>query len=113
MDNEYTVISINGIDYYIQSNQVRNLNYIDNKLVNVSNSNITLVNSFGYDTTYPRITCSPMSQCILRNNYNSYSLVSSNYSYTKFNFNMLTVSNHLSLIFMILFILLGVKLWKK
>lgn len=116
MENNYVIITINGVDYYIESDRLNDLAFIDNKLVNISNSNITLVNSFdSNNTTYPRITCSSMQQCILRSYSSSnYVGVTSNYQLkSKFNMNMLGINNQNNLIISLLFIILGVKLlWK-
>lgn len=115
MDNNYIEININGVIYYLQADRLQDLNYIDGKLVNTSNQSITLVNTFDYNNTYPRITCGAMSQCILRsNNTSNYSLVSSSYSIIgDNNINTLGTNGILSLIFFVLFIFLGLKLlWK-
>lgn len=112
MNDNFIIITIDGIDYYIQADRLQDLNFINNKLVNTSNSSITLVRDFAYDATYPRINCNAMSQCILRQSYSSnYFLVSSNYVTNKdFNLLQLGQSNILSLIFYTLFMFLGFKL---
>lgn len=116
MDNEYIIIYIDDIPYYLHAGRMRDLAYINNKLVNISSSSITLVNNFDTQTSYPRITCASMQQCIYRNSYSSTGVgVTSPIDYRdKFNMNILNNINYLTLIFALLFVLLGVKLiWKK
>lgn len=115
MDDGYIIVTINGQDYYCQADRVNDLQYIDGKLVNVSNSSITLVSSFGTSLNYPYISASAMRQAILYNGsgYNG-SAVTSNISYNK---NSLSIYNtrDLTLVCMLLMlVLLGVKLlWKR
>lgn len=118
MDNNFIVISINGVDYYIEADRLNDLAFINNKLVNISNSSINMVNNFDYNNQYPRIQCSAMSQCILRTNSTSnYSLVSSNYTLSsnqKFNVNTLGTNGLLTMLLFLNILLVGVKLlWKK
>lgn len=113
MDN-YIIIYINNTPYYIEASRLNDLAFIDNKLVNVSNSSLTLVNSFDYQTSYPRITCSSMSACILRSSSSSaYQVVNSNFE-IRDNYKITSIGSHIYYyIFALLFILLGVKLiWK-
>lgn len=116
MDDNVIEITINGVTYWIEANRLNDLHYIDNKLVNVSNSTITLVHSYDTVNTYPRITCSAMQQCrYYATNNTNYVGVSSNYSYEgKFNINTLQTSGLLSSILFGIIIILGVKLiWKR
>ena len=118
MDENYIIITINGVNYYIAADRLNDLAYIDNKLVNVSNSSIYLVNNFDYNNQYPRIQCSAMSQCILKQyNTSNYSLVTSNYSLAnnqKFNINTLGNNGFNTLILMLLSLIVLFKLiWKK
>lgn len=116
MDDNVIIIEINGQTYYISSDRLADLGYIDNKLVNVSNSNITLVHSFDTVTTYPRITCASMSQCVYRSSQQSTQVgVTSNYIYNgDFNIKTLQASGIQSYILWILIAILGVKLlWKQ
>lgn len=116
MDNNYIEITIGSNTYYIEAERVSDLAYIDNKLVNVSNSSITMVTSFDSSTTYPRITCSAMQACILRSNStSSYQLVYNNYELpNSFNMNLLTNSQQNTILIGLLTIILALKLlWKK
>lgn len=112
MNDNFIIISINGIDYYIEADRLQDLNYIENKLVNTSNSSLTLVSAFSDQYTYPRISCNSMQQCKLyQSNNSNYSLVYSNYSYTKdFNILSLGTNNIQSLIFYMVFMILCLRL---
>lgn len=113
MDNNYLEININGVTYYIQADRFKDLAFIDNRLVNISNSNIVARSTFSDNTTYPYLSCSSNSQCRIIEQYNNYSLVGVMPTYTKFNFNTLGSNGINTLIFIMLFILVGVQLWKK
>lgn len=116
MDDNVIIIEIDGQTYYISSDRVADLRYIDNKLVNVSNSSITLVHSFDTTSTYPRITCAAMSQCVYRASQQYTSVgVTSNYVYNgNFNIKTLQASGIQSYMLWILIAILGVKLlWKR
>lgn len=119
MEDNYIIITIGNNDYYIEASRLNDLNYINNKLVNTSNNAITLVSDYDYNNsqnTYPRITCSSMSQCALRQTYNSnYIAVTQNYTFKdKFNMNTLGISNQNNILIGLLIILIGTKLlWKK
>lgn len=115
MDNNYIIITIDGRDYYIQADKIFDLAFIDNKLVNISNSSITLVTSFDTVTTYPRITCNAMQQCTIRSSSTgSQYPVTSNYQLKdKFNINMLQSKHFYSLFLLLLFILVSFKLLHK
>lgn len=116
MDNNYIEITIGNQTYYIEASRVSDLAYINNKLVNVSNSSITMVSSFDYNTTYPRITCASMSQCILRqNNSTSYTGVTQNIVMpSQFNMNTLNIQSQNNILIALLSIIIGVKLlWKR
>ena len=78
MDNNFVIITINGNDYYIEANRYYDLAFIGGKLVNVSNSSITLVTSYSDQTTYPYISCQANRACLLRtSNQSNYSFVTS------------------------------------
>lgn len=119
MEDNYIIITIGNNDYYIEASRLNDLNYINNKLVNTSNTSITLVSDYDYNNTqntYPRITCSAMSQCALRQTYNSTQVaVTNNYVLkNKFNMNTLGISNQNNILIALLTIILGLKLlWKK
>lgn len=116
MENNYIVITINGTEYYIQADRINDLAYIDNKLVNVSNSSITLVSSFDIQNTYPRITCGAMQQCRLQSSNNvNYVAVTSNYEFNgNYNLNMLGSSGKYNVLIVLLFIVVGLNLlWKR
>lgn len=105
-------VTIDGTDYYCECARVSDLSFIDGYLVNFSNSSLTLRSGFSYNNTvYPNITCSSMSVCSIRRTQNSSSqAVTSDYSY---NGDLLLTANYPYLIFILLFILLGVRLfWK-
>lgn len=116
MDDTVIIITINGQTYYITADRLADLSYIDGKLVNVSNTSITLVHSYDTVTTYPRISCSAMSQCTYRASQQSTAVgVTSNYTYSgDFNIRTLQSSGIQSYILMFLIAILGVKLlWKR
>lgn len=116
MDKNFIEIEINGTIYYVEANRFADLAFIDNKLVNVSNSNITLVTSYSDQLTYPYISCQANRACLYRSSYNSnYSFVTSQpLIRSKFNFNTLQTNGLLTIIFFCLFILLGARLlWKR
>lgn len=118
MDNNYVIITIGNTDFYLEASRYYDLAYIDNKLVNISNQSITMVNSFDANyTTYPRITCSAMQQCILRSSSSAnYQAITQDIRLkdSKFNMNMLNNSNQNNLLIALLTIILGVKLlWKR
>lgn len=116
MEDNFVIIKIGNTEYYIQATLLSNLVYIDNKLVNISNSSITLVHSFDINTTYPRITCNAMQQCRLQsNNTSNYSAVNTNYELIgKYNINTLGSINQNNIIIVLLFIIVSLKLlWKR
>ena len=118
MDNNYIDVFVNGYVWYLEADRYYDLQFLEGRLVNVSNSSITLVSNYQVSNSYPRITCAAMSPCIYR-----YSAQSQNeYVYSdirladwqKFNINTLGINGLLSLILMFNILLLGVKLiWKK
>lgn len=115
MDENEIEITIDGRIYYIEASRLKDLDYIGGKLVNTSNSQINLVTSFDTGTTYPRITCSAMSQCRYYSSYNSnYSAVTSNYTISKHSIYELGDLGILSACLYVLILFLGVKLiWKR
>lgn len=119
MDKNWIIVTIGGRDYYIEASKVGDLAFINGKLVNVSNSTITLVSDYDYNNTantYPRISCSAMSQCALRSTYNSnYVAVTQDIQFNQpFNMNQLGLSNQNNVLIALITIILGVKLlWKR
>lgn len=115
MDENVIEVTIDGRTYYLEAGRVKDLDYIGGKLVNVSNSQITLVTSFDTSTTYPRITCPAMQACRYQSSYNSnYSTVSSNFSVNKHSIYELGDLGLMSACLFSLLLLLGVRLiWKR
>lgn len=110
-DDNVCEVMLEGDTYYIPCDRVRDLSYIDDQLVNVSSSSLTFKKTFSIETTYPYIRCDAMSPCRLYNNYNQYSVVEDNYYPIS---EQLKITNHDSLISILLIILIGVKLlWKR
>ena len=64
MDKNWIEIILYGYTFYMPADRVRDLNYIDGKLVNISNSQISMVYEFSNTTTYPYITC-PVNLLVL------------------------------------------------
>lgn len=116
MGDSFVIITIDGQDYYIEASRLNDLAYIGGKLVNVSNSTITLVSSFSTENTYPRITLSAMQQGrYYRASNVSYTAVTSNYS-VKSNHSIYQLGSLgiQSAILFILIMILGVRLiWKR
>lgn len=116
MDSNWIIITIDGQDYYIEADRLPDLAYIDGKLVNTSNSTITLVSSYSTETTYPRIQFSAMQQGRYYRSYNtSYTAVTSNYSLkSKFSIYQIGSNGIQSAILFLLILILGVRLiWKR
>lgn len=111
MDNNVCQVEINGDDYYIPCDRVKDLHYNGEYLINVSSSSLTMRSQFTPDTSYPYIQCGSMGVCTLRTSYNNYVDVTSNFNY---NGDLFKIANFEIYIFIILFILLGVRLvWKR
>ncbi len=104
-------ITIDGNNYFVPCDRVRDLDFIDNHLVNVSSSSIILKDNYGDGTTYPYISCSSQSVCYYRDNRNATSVVvNSDYSFISDPFKVIDYS---AFIVILLFLILGVKLiWK-
>lgn len=116
MDNNFVIITIGNTDYYIEASRLSDLAFLNGDLVNVSNSSITMVNNFDYQTTYPRITCASMSSCILRsNNTSTYLIVHQNYTLkSKYNMNILNNSHQNTILIALIVVLIAIKLmWKR
>lgn len=116
MDSNWVIITIDGQDYYIEASRLADLAYIDGKLVNTSNSSITLVSSYSTDTTYPRITFSAMQQGrYYRSSNYTYTAVNSNYTLkSKYSVYQLGTNGIQSAILFTLILILGVRLiWKR
>ena len=79
MNDDITVVNINGTDYYVAGDYVDNLKVVNNRLVNVGTSNITLYGSFrvsGDNTSgYPRISVSTMQYATYQQTYQSTSQI--------------------------------------
>lgn len=108
--NNTCQVEINGNSYFIPCDRVEDLYFTGNYLVNVSSSSITMKSIFNPNSEYPYISCSSMSICRLRDG--------SNNKYITSNYNLLSdpflTFNFLPLIFIVLFITLGVRLvWKR
>ena len=103
-------VDIEGTSYFVPCDRVEDLYFTGSYLVNVSSSSISMKSVFNTDSEYPYITCSSMSICRLRtSNGNHY--ITSNYNLISDPF---LTFNYLPLIFIILFITLGVRLvWKR
>lgn len=111
MDNNVCQITIDGDDYYIPCDRIRDLYFDGTYLINVSSSTITMRSYFDPDTSYPYIQCGSMGVCSLRSAYNNYTEVRSNFSYYG---DTLKIVDYSYLIFIVLFITLGVRLiWKR
>lgn len=111
MSNICTV-EIDNDSYYIECDRVSDLQFIDGYLVNYSNSSLTLRTGFDPDNTvYPYISCSSMSVCDIRTSSNWQSQpVTSNFTYSG---DLILISDHVYLILIVLFLILGVRLlWK-
>ena len=115
MDENEVEITIDGRTYYIEASRLKDLDYIGGKLVNTSNSTITLITSFDTVNTYPRITCSAMSQCrYYASSSTNYTAVTNNYTISKHSVYELGDLGLLSACLYILILLLGVRLiWKR
>lgn len=74
MNDTPCVITINGNDYYYPCNYSEYLKVVNNRLINVGSSSITLYSSFpeynNNNSGYPRITCPANTQAYLRQTYN-------------------------------------------
>lgn len=108
--NNTCQVEIEGTTYFIPCDRVEDLYYTGTYLVNISSSNITMKSNFNPDNDYPYISCSSMSVCRLRTSNNNHYITS--------NYNLLSdpfmTFNFLPLIFIVLFITLGVRLvWKR
>lgn len=111
MDDNVCQVTIDGDDYYIPCDRVRDLYYNGTYLINVSTSTLTMRSDFQPDTSYPYIQCGSMGVCTLRSGYNSSTEVRSNFTYDG---DTLKIADFSYLIFIVLFITLGVRLvWKK
>lgn len=111
MDDNVCIVTINGDDYYIPCDRVKDLYHNGEYLINVSTSTLTMRSDFQPDTSYPYIQCGSMGVCSLRTSYNNYSYVTSNFTY---NGDMFKIADYGLLIFCVLFITLGVRLiWKR
>ena len=73
--NEIAEVEINGVTYYVPADYVQYLSVIDNHLVNIGTSTITLYHSFrenGVNNSgYPRISVSSMQYATYQQSYQS------------------------------------------
>lgn len=116
MDKNWIEISLYGYIFYLPADRIRDLNFVDGKLVNISNSPITMVYQFSDRTTYPYITCSAMRACVIQvdNYYNQIVTERITYPNNITNMNMLGVLGYNQLIVGLLIVLIALKLlWKK
>ena len=114
MDPNYIEIIIYGYTFYIDANRIRDLAFLDGRLVNISDTSLTMANNFNsYQyTNYPRITCNAMSPCQLRVD-NSYStLITVRYQLVdnRVNFNSLGSNGFNTIIIALLAIIVAIKL---
>ena len=116
MDSNVIEIEIDGRTYYIEADRLPDLAYINNKLVNTSNTTIYLVSGYSTETIYPRIQCSAMQQCRYYGSYSTnYQAVTSNYT-VKSDFSIYQIGSNgiQSAILFCLILILGVRLlWKR
>lgn len=115
MDDGYIIVTIGGQDYYCQADRINDIKYIDGKLVNVSNSSITLVSSFGTSLTYPYISLQAMRQGVYYNGSGyTGTAVTSNISYNKKSLAIYDTRDISIVSMLLLLLILGVKLlWKR
>lgn len=75
MNEEVAIVEINGTDYYVPSDSLQYLVVVNNRLVNVGTSTITLYANFresGVSSSgYPRISVSSMQYATYQSSYNS------------------------------------------
>lgn len=115
MDKNWIEIILYGYTFYIQADRVRDLNYVDGMLVNISQSQISMVNTFSNTTTYPYITCPSMRACNITVDRTHSEIVTDRPTYPdKINLNMLGALGYDQLLVGLLTILVALKLlWKK
>lgn len=116
MDENYVVITLFGYyDFYLPADQLRNLAFINNKLVNIGTNNITMINYFSDSTSYPYVSCQSMRACRIYTSNQSYSIVNERYTLKSpyYNINTLGSNGFNTLFLLLLSILVGLKLlWK-
>ena len=95
MDTNYIEIILYGYYFYINASRVRDLAFIDGKLVNISDTTINMAENFNStNNNYPRITCSAMQPCVIRINNQYSQIVDERYQLANPNFNMNTLSQN-------------------
>lgn len=105
MNDEPCVLSVNGINYYTACDVIDDIVYIDDYLVNTSNSSITLYRNYptyGDSTTgYPRIQANANQKFYYRSSYsaNATSLTVGSFG---------VVNRHTSNDFLLMIVLIGV-----
>lgn len=84
--DDVTIVTINGVDYYVGADLLQYLVVINNRLVNTSGSTIYLYGSIreyqNSQSGYPRITAQSYTNAVIQSSYNSSysSLVVDDYS---------------------------------
>lgn len=73
--NNVAQIEINGVTYYVPADQLDYLVVVDNHLVNVGATTITLYHNFreigNSSSGYPRVSASPLSMAVYQASYSS------------------------------------------
>ena len=111
MDKNWIEIILYGYTFYMPADRVRDLNYIDGMLVNISNSQISMVYNFSNTTTYPYITCPVMRACNITTDRTHSEIVTVRPTYPdKINLNMLGVLGYNQLLVGLLTIIVALKL---
>lgn len=115
MDDLLTTITLDGVQYYISYDNLSHLSFVDGYLINNSNSSFTIKKTFNPNsqTGSNVITCPSMSVCYWRSTGTSstYNYINKNYTYDGDQFMLINYGRY---IFILLFIILGVKLvWKR
>lgn len=114
MDKNWIEIILYGYTFYMEADRVRDLNYVDNMLVNVSQTAISMVNTFSNTTTYPYITCPSMRACTITVDRTHAEIVTDRPTYPdKININMLGDLGYNQLFTGLLLIIIALKLLYK
>ena len=115
MDDNYVRITFWGYEFYIEASRLKDLSFIQNRLVNTSNSSIRMVNSFR--DQYPYVVCNSMSKCILYGGPSYNMEIDTNYNLAsgqKFNINTLGSNGFNTMFLMLISLIVLFKLiWKK
>lgn len=79
--NNACSIKLNGTDYYVACDKVDDLVVIDNHLVNVGSSSLTLypnIKNYNDSSSYPNIYLPSLTSGVYRSSYNSYETITVN-----------------------------------